>query len=141
MSSIDPDAADDMDQVRTCIEEMIAAMLHRADKDKYHEEKLKDVYRNVVKPRLQRRVYRNDSKRREPDDPSAMWPDKPVTYERLFGFGDQARAYRSGSGRDPHWRPLLHVHFRRHNDLEQDARPEFSLLVPMFKPLSIENKV
>src|SRR6267143_1515366 len=93
MSNIDPDRVDHMDRARALIDEMIAAMLQRAVRDKYNEEKLKDVYRNVVKPRLQPRVYRKDGKRREPDDPSVMWPGKPVTYGRLFGFGDQAHAY------------------------------------------------
>ncbi|WP_461346553.1 tetratricopeptide repeat protein [Bradyrhizobium sp. USDA 4451] len=71
-----PADAADMDRVRALINEMINALIERAPRDKITEDKLKEVYWGSFKT-----------------EAPAMRPNKTAAYDRLFGFGENGRAY------------------------------------------------
>lgn len=68
--------ATEMDRVRALINEIVNAMIRRAARDNITEDKLKQVYRSCFEAK-----------------PPAMRPNKTAAYDRLFGFGENGRAY------------------------------------------------
>jgi tetratricopeptide (TPR) repeat protein len=75
----DTNKVGEMDRIRHLVNEIIRATVQRATREHYSEDHLKATYSNIFGRR----------------PPSTMKPDKAVTYERLFGFGDNARKYLS----------------------------------------------
>ena len=69
-----------MENVRKLIADMISAMVQRAEHEKYEKDRLRDVYRKTFN-KNQRRV--------------SFSPEDRTTYDHLFGFGGNSRAYLS----------------------------------------------